>query len=65
MNPKCDEVGSFFFGTLILSAIFWGNNRKNEPDFRATPLQTAERVKISSNLSKFFRATTEQIRAKK
>ena len=46
MNPKCDEEGSFFFGTLILSAVFQGNSRKIEPDFSATPLQTAERMKF-------------------
>ena len=37
MNPKCDEVGSFFGGNLILSAVFLGKQPKNEPDFGQRP----------------------------
>ena len=46
IDRTCDAEGLFFGESLILSVVLKGKASKNRPFFRATPLQTAARMKF-------------------
>ena len=46
IDPTCDAEGLFFGESLILSVVLKGKAPKIDSFFRATPLQTAARIKF-------------------